>query len=158
VVYGAALEKRSPVFRSVGSNPTLSAAGVVQGFMQKMERPNFADLFSEDPKMKYGCARNLLDVARKNPTQIYPDLSFFVELLENEGKILKGTAIDIIEALARVDSANKIDKLTGRLFGLLGVGNLIIANHAIAALTDIALAKSDYRVEITSELLRVEHL
>ena len=57
-----------------------------------------------------------------------------------------------------MDSANKIDKLTGRLFGLLGAGNLIIANHAIAALTDIALAKPDYRVEITSELLRVEDL
>ena len=45
----------------------------------------------------------------------------------------------------------------GKLFGLLNAGNLITANHAIAALSDIALVKHEHRAKITDELLRVEH-
>jgi len=39
----------------------------------------------------------------------------------------------------------------------LNTGNMITANHAINALTDIALAKPEYQAEITKELLKVEH-
>ena len=120
-----------------------------------MEKLHFKDLSSKDPKIKYGCAKNLLDVARKNPAEIYPNLGFFVELLENENKILKWTAIDVIGSLAKVDNAKTIDKLMSRLIGFLNAGNMITANYAITALTDIALARPEYQAEITGELLKV---
>jgi hypothetical protein len=125
--------------------------------MTKMERLNFTDLLSAEPKIKYPRAKNLISLAREKPAEIYPNLGSFVELLDSENKILKWTAIDIIGALARVDNAKTIDKLMGRLFGLLSAGNMITAHHVITALTDIALAKPEYKAEITSELLRVEH-
>jgi hypothetical protein len=118
---------------------------------------NLTDLLSKEPKVKYGCAKKLITVAREEPSRIYPDLSFFVELLDSENRIIRWTAIDIIGALARVDTAKKIDKLIERLFRLLNTGNMITANHAISALTDIALAKPEYIPEITSEMLKVEH-
>ncbi len=114
-------------------------------------------LLSEDPKVKYRCAKNILAVAREEPSRVYPNLSFFVELLDSENRIIRWTAIDIIGALARVDTAKKIDELIKRLFRLLNMGNMITAHHAISALTDIALAKPEYMPEITSEMLRVEH-
>ena len=122
-----------------------------------MENLDFTDLLSKDPKIKYPFAKKLLAFARENPAEIYPNLDFFIELLDNENKIIKWTAIDIIEILARVDRAKKIDKLMSKIFGLLSAGNLITANHAIAALTDIAMSKPEHRTEITNALLGVEH-
>jgi hypothetical protein len=118
---------------------------------------DFADLLSKDPKVKYGCARSLLAVAKENPAELYPRLDFFVSLLDGENKILKWTATDIIGHLARVDRAGNVDKLMGRLFSLLSAGNLITANHAITALANIALAKPEHRNRITDELLKVEY-
>jgi hypothetical protein len=66
-------------------------------------------------------------------------------------------AIDIIGALAGVDREGEIDKLLGRIIGFLDAGNMITANHAISALTDIALAKPEHGRKITDELLKVEH-
>jgi hypothetical protein len=122
-----------------------------------MEKLNLTDLFSEDPKIKYGCSKSLIALAKANPAEIYPNLDFFVKLLDSENKILKWTAIDVIGALAKVDGVKAVDKLKGRLIGLLKAGNMITAHHAITALTDIALAKPEYQAEITDELLKVEH-
>jgi len=122
-----------------------------------MEKLHFKDLSSKDPKIKYAYAKNLLVVAREKPAEIYPDLDFFIELLEDDNKNLKWTAIDVIGSLAKVDNAKTIDKLMSRLIGLLNAGNMITANYAITALTDIALARPEYQAEITNELLKVEH-
>lgn len=118
---------------------------------------NFKDLTSENPKIKYGCVKKLLALSKNNPSELYPHLDFFVELLDNENNIMKWTAIDIIGRLSKVDSENKTDKLMDKLFGLLNCGRMITANHAVAALTDIALARPRYQEKITEELLKVEH-
>jgi hypothetical protein len=122
-----------------------------------MRKINFDDLASENPKIKYSCTKNLLTVVRDDPAELYPHLDFFVKLLDSENKILKWTAIDIIGHLAKVDKTKSIDKLIGELSGLLSAGNLITANHAIAALTDIALVKPEHQKKITDELLKVDH-
>jgi hypothetical protein len=122
-----------------------------------MDKLNLIDLSSDDPKIKYGCARNLLTVARKNPGEVYPHLDLFIGLLDSENKIIKWTAIDVIGYLARVDKTKKIDELMRKFFVLLNTGNLITANHAIATLTNIALVKPEHQKKITEELLKVEH-
>ena len=122
-----------------------------------MVKINLADLSSKDPKVKYGCAKNLLAVAKEKPSEIYPELDFFVELLDSENNIIKWTAIDIIGHLARVDEAKKVDALLGKLLALLNTGKMITANHAIMALADIAMAKPEHQKKITDELLKVEH-
>lgn len=118
---------------------------------------NLADLSSHDPKTKYGSARSLLAIAKDSPSELYPHIEQFVELLYSENRILKWTAIDIIGLLSKVDEKGKIDILMGKMFGLLNTGNMITANHAIAALADIAVAKPEYQNRITAELLKVEH-
>src|SRR3989304_1948407 len=93
----------------------------------------FEKLSSRDPKIKYGAAKALLAAAKDDPTSLYPHTDYFVQLLDSENNILKWTAIDIIGLLARVDSANRISAMTGRLVSFLSAGNLITANHAISA-------------------------
>ncbi len=126
--------------------------------MNKMGRKmNLKDLSSKDPKVKYSCAKSLLNIARDNPIELYPNFDYFVGLLDSDNQILRWTAIDMIGYLSKVDEEKKVDKLMGKLFGLLNAGKLITAAHAISALTDIAVAKPEYQWKITEELLKVEN-
>ncbi len=122
-----------------------------------MEKPDINDLLSDKPRIKYTCAKKLIALARENPVELYPDLDFFIGLLDSDNKIIKWTAIDIIGALARADNGRKIDNILDRIIGLLNTGNMITANHAVSALADIALVKQEYLPRITGELLKVEH-
>jgi hypothetical protein len=117
---------------------------------------NLEDLFSKDPKIKYGCARNLSAIAKDNPKRIYSHIDFFEKLMDNENNILKWIAIDIIGFLSKIDKEKKIDKQMDKLFSLLNVGKMITANHAITALGNIALTKPEYQEKITEALLKVE--
>lgn len=118
---------------------------------------NFEDLSSTDPKVKYGCSRNLIAISESNPAELYPHLKVFADLLKNENKILKWTGIIVIGNLAKVDRNGKIDYLMAKLIKFLNSGNMITANNSIAALSNIALAKPEYQKLITKELLKVEH-
>jgi hypothetical protein len=122
-----------------------------------MIKPDLNDLKAKDARTKYACAKNVLALAENEPEKLYGDLSIFVKLLDDEKQILRWTAIDVIGWLARVDQAGEIDRLLDRIMALLNGGNLITANHAISALTNIALAKPEHLGIITGELLKVEH-
>jgi hypothetical protein len=115
------------------------------------------DLTSNNPKVKYACAKRLTVLAELNPGRLYPRLDFFINMLDHENQILKWTAIDIVGHLTESDKIKKIDRILKRLFGFLNAGKLITAGHAITALAGIATAKPKYRGKITNELLKVEH-
>jgi hypothetical protein len=115
------------------------------------------DLLSNNPKVKYPCSKKVLALAGEDPAALYADLPFFVTLLDSPYRIIKWTAIDVIGALAGVDRAGDVIKLLDRIAGLLNAGNMITANHAIAALGAIARARPEYQARITAELLKVEH-
>ncbi len=122
-----------------------------------MIKKYLSNLSSDKPKVKYPTAKRLIAIAEKNPHALYPHMTFFVKLLKSENNILKWTAIDIIGYLSRVAKKNRVDKLFNVLIGFLHNGKLITANHAIAALTHIALSKPEYQDKITCELLKVEN-
>ncbi|MBI4303965.1 MAG: hypothetical protein HY665_06480 [Chloroflexi bacterium] len=121
-----------------------------------IEQIDFVDLSSSNPKLKYGCARNLLAIAKDSPAELYPHIDDLAKLLGGGNRILKWTAIDIVGLLSKVDTEQKIDKIMGKLFKLLNRGNMITANHAIVALANIALTKPEYQGNVTRELLAVE--
>jgi hypothetical protein len=118
---------------------------------------DLADLASDSPRIKYGRAKSLLGIAKKNPKQLYPHRRFFVKLLKSENNILKWTAIDIIGYLSSVDAKSRVDVVLNSLAGFLHGGKLITANHAIGALARIALARPALQDRVTAELLSVEH-
>jgi hypothetical protein len=122
----------------------------------KTYKMDFQDLQSDNPKVKYGCTKKLLEIGQRNPDQLYSHIEYFIELLDNKNQIIRWMAIDIIGFLAKVDKKKRIDQLMERLFGLLKEGKLITTNHAIATLAQVALAKSGFQKEITEELLKVE--
>lgn len=122
-----------------------------------MDKSDIDGLLAKNPKVKYGCAKRLLALAKENPTELYPHIDSFVALLDSENQIIKWTAIQVIGHLARVDEEKRIDRLIPKLVGLLDGGKLITANNAIFALAEIAYSKPEYRGKIVKELLRIEN-
>ena len=121
------------------------------------DKIDLADLQSDSAEVKYCCAKNLIAIAREDPSRLYPHMDAFVKLLDGDNNVLKWTAIIVIGNLARVDREKKVDSLVGRLVGFLNAGKLITANNAAVALAAIAIAKPQYQRQITEELLKVEH-
>lgn len=116
----------------------------------------FKDLSAKDPQVKYGFAKYLRAVAKAEPAWLYPHFDFFVKLLDQDNKIFRWIAIDIIGLLAKVDKQNKVNKQIPTLFDLLKAGNLISASHTMNALATIVTAKPQYIDQVTKELLKVE--
>lgn len=115
-----------------------------------------SDLSSDKPTVKYPAVKRLIAIAEKKPQLLYPHLTFFVERLKSENNILKWMAIDIVGYLSYADKENRADKLLNSLVGFMKVGKLITANHAIAALSQIAVAKPEHQDRITCELIKCE--
>lgn len=115
-----------------------------------------AELSSDNPRVKYRRAKMLVAAARQDPRRLSAHLPFFVKLLESENTILKWVAIDVLGALAAEASKNRVDQITRIFVQFLRGGRLITANHAIAGLANVALARPELREKITRALLRVE--
>jgi len=112
-------------------------------------------LSSNDPKVKYGFAKELLKIGADTPVLLYDHLDYWTKMLMSDNNILKWTAIDIIGYLSTVDKENKIDKLINDLLFYLHGGHLITCNHAIFALGLIAQNKPDHRSGLIQELLAI---
>ncbi len=121
-----------------------------------MKKLNLKDFFSQDPKIKYSCAKQAVFISESNPELLYPDFDFFIQFLKGENKILKWTAIQVIGNLSKVDSQKKVDKLIPALIDLLSEESMIAAANAIKALSEIAKNKPKYSEKILKALLSVE--
>ncbi len=118
---------------------------------------NFDELSSKDPRIKYGHAKKFIALANKDPAALYPSIDHFIDLMQSENRILRWMAIDVIGLMSKVDIKDKIDGTIEELFGFLNAGDMITANHSIAALSEIAQARSGRQQRIAEELLKVEH-
>lgn len=112
-------------------------------------------LDSKDPKVKYGFARELLNIGADSPELLYDHFDYWTKLMKSENNILKWTAIDIVGYISSVDKGNKVEKEIKNIFDLLHCGNLITCNHAIFALGLIAINKPLKRTRIIKELVTI---
>jgi hypothetical protein len=112
-------------------------------------------LHSDDPKVKYGFSKELLQIVSEAPKVLYPHVQVWTGLLQQDNQILKWTAIDIIGYLSSIDTEDKIDPVISQLIDLLHGGHLITISHAISSLSRIASNKPKHRPKIWSELLNI---
>jgi len=124
----------------------------------EMLRELLAGVCSKNPKIKFGSAKVLRTISKRNPGMLYSEWGFFVNLLDGGNNILKWNAMDIIANLTRVDSRNEFNKLSKKFCGYLYEGSLITAGHVVDNSGKIALSKPDLQDEITKELLKAEKI
>jgi hypothetical protein len=117
----------------------------------------FHELASKFARTKFGCAKSLLMLSEKHPGLMLPKSDMILALLGGENQILKWNAIAILGNLATVDPGNLRKTLLPKLYALLSCGELITANHAIAALANIGRAFPMEQKKITANLLAIEN-
>ena len=122
-----------------------------------MQRINLNDFYSDKAKIKYACAKQAILLSEKTPALLYPQLDFFVSLLDSENQILLWTAIRVLGNLSAVDDKNRMDKLLPRLIGFLNTGKMITAGNTAAALAVIARNRPKFQNKIFKAMLKVEH-
>jgi hypothetical protein len=116
---------------------------------------DFSLLESKDPKIKYGFAKELLQIAKCDPGVLIPYLDVIIQHLNNKNNIIKWTAIDLIGYLSAEDNTDKTRDLIPDLVTLLHGGHLITTNHCIFALGKIADNKPEYKEYILQEFLKI---
>ncbi|MDD4352962.1 MAG: hypothetical protein PHN56_00740 [Candidatus Nanoarchaeia archaeon] len=109
-------------------------------------------LSSKDAKKKYVCSKEIIRLAHNEPKKLIKDYEFFLELLKSENNIMKWTAIDAIGGIVSVTGLKRGVKL---LISYLNKGKMITAGHAMDALTQIAIAKPEFKKQIIKELIKV---
>jgi len=114
------------------------------------------DFFSKTAMIKYASTKKAIAISKEDPSELYPDFDFFVELLNSENQIIKWTAIQVIGNLSKVDKKKEVDKLLPKLISFLNCGKMITANNTILALSEIALNKPEYQEMIFKEFIKVE--
>lgn len=112
-------------------------------------------LDSQDPKIKYGYAKELLQISTTQPELLYAHFDYWIQLMQASNNILKWTAIDIIGHLSAVDKENRISNVVTSLIQLLHGGNLITCNHAIFALGLIAYNKPEFKTMVFEEWVAI---
>lgn len=117
-----------------------------------------AGIASIKPRVRFGSAKILRIISKKNPRILYSHMEFFEALLDSENNILKWNAIDIIANLTVVDSEGKFNRIFKKFYNYLNEGSLITAGHIVDNSAVIARAKPEFTDEITKELLRIYEL
>ena len=121
-----------------------------------MNKLNIKDFLSDNPKIKYPATKKAILLSQENPAGLYSDFDFFEEMLQNDNKILKWTAIQVLGNLSKVDKKGKIDRIVPILISFLNDKTMITAANSIRALAEIAANKPKYQEKILEELLKVE--
>jgi hypothetical protein len=117
----------------------------------------FEGLDAESAAVKYGCAKVLRIISEREPAVLYPQIDFFIGMLDDDNQIMQWEAVHVLGNLAKVDSKGKIEVVLDRYLEPLPGPTLITAANVIGGAAKIALAKPDLTGCIVEALLSVEH-
>jgi hypothetical protein len=109
------------------------------------------------PGAKFRCAKSLLLLSESNPQLLCSRAQDIVHLLESKNQILKWNAIAILGNLASEDCRSVLEEILPKMYAFLSCGELITANHAIAALGKIGQVFPENKKKIMMQLLKIEH-
>lgn len=132
------------------------AVNVIKG---KIPLPDiFEGLESKAARVKYKSAKVLRYISQKKPKMLYPHFGFFVKLMDEDNKILKWNAIDIIANLNSADSDCLFEGIFTKFYDKLKEGNLITSGHVIESSSTIIKAKPELKGKIIKIILRQDTL
>lgn len=113
---------------------------------------------STNPRIKFGCAKTLSKISEKNPEKLYKEMNFFINLLDNENKIIRWNAMDVIANLTRVDTKKKFEDIFTKYYGFINADSMVTIAHVVDNSGKIALAKPHLINKITNEILNLEKI
>ena len=118
----------------------------------------FDGVSSPKARVRYGCAKILVDLTAKHPEKLYSHMAFFVSQLDSKRRILIWNAMAAIANLCKVDMEKKFDAIFDKYYGFLNDEYMVTVANVVGNSSTIALAKPYLVPKITAELLRVEKI
>ena len=115
-------------------------------------------VYSDITRVKFRSMKVLNIISGKNPEILYPDVDFFIKLLDNSNKVIMWNAMDILANLSAVDSQEKIEDIFEKFYGFLSDESMVTAGHVVDNSWKIARAKPKYQKKITDNLLELENI
>jgi hypothetical protein len=113
---------------------------------------------SNNPRIKFGCAKILSKVSKDHPEELYKDIEFFIGLLKHENNIIKWNAMDVIANLTSVDKDKKFDDIFKKYYDLINADTMITIGHVVDNSAKIVNSKPYLSKKITNRLLQIEKL
>jgi hypothetical protein len=113
---------------------------------------------SPKARVRYGCAKVLVDLCAAYPEKLYPHMDFFVSLLDSKYRILVWNGIFAVASLCAVDVDKKFDMVFDKYYGFLNDEYMVTVANVVGNSGKIALAKPYLIPRITHELLRVDDI
>lgn len=121
-----------------------------------MSIPSFEKLESANCKERYAFVKELLTTGKENPKDLYPYLLQIIHMLDTGNNIIIWGGIELLGLLSKVDKDHRIELQLPRLYTYLNTGKMITANHAVAALLEIAKDKRGFQDAIVEEILKTQ--
>jgi hypothetical protein len=121
-----------------------------------MSVPSFEKLESVNAKEKYAFVKELLAAGKQNPKGLYPYLPQIIYMLDTGKNIIVWAGIELLGSLIKVDKNRRIKSQLPRLYTYLNTGRMITANHAVAALSEIAKVEVELQDKIIEEILKTQ--
>jgi len=113
---------------------------------------------SPKAKIRYGCAKVLIDLSEEYPEKLYPYMDSFTDLLDSKYRILTWSAMALIANLTKVDKYGRFDAIFDRYYSFLNDEYMVTVANVVGLSGKIALAKPNLVPKITNELLKVENV
>ncbi len=121
--------------------------------------PIILDMVSWDiTRVKLRSAKILTIISRKYPEILYPHMGFFIDLLDNDNRIILWIAMDVIANLSALDSENKFNDIFEKFYSHIYDESMVLAAHVVDNSWKIVKAKPIYQNEITDKLMRLEKI
>jgi hypothetical protein len=91
-------------------------------------------------RVENGCAELASLISEDTPEFLLPHISLFVQNLDSSEKMVRWEAVCTLGFLARIDSQKQIVPCISRFVGLLRHDSIVLAGHALRALSRMAVA------------------
>ncbi|MBN2529663.1 MAG: hypothetical protein JXR76_24955 [Deltaproteobacteria bacterium] len=136
-----------------GTRPKDIFASIVRDHSKAYVSEIIAGISCGESKIENGCAELASLVSEKFPEQVYPHVKVFIDNIdERQKKVLRWEAVCVLGSLARVDKGGIIVPVIPKIKMHLRDKSIVLAGHAVRALSKMAVAYPDHTMDIFNAL------
>jgi hypothetical protein len=118
---------------------------------------NDVDRLRERGAGKFAIGKSLTALSEDRPEVLYPLFDRFAELLDEENRLIKWTALRILANLAAADVHGRVEAILDRYLAPIAGPEMITSANAIAGAARITASQPHLAGRIIAKILEVEH-
>jgi len=113
-------------------------------------------IISKDESIRYPNAIALEKLSKTNPSLIYPEWNYFVDLLKSENAFHRSIAVKTISNLTATDDQNKFEQIFEDFFNLLDDSKVMVSRSLVLNVGIIIKSKPTLKSKIINLLLNID--